>query len=165
LCPASISWFSWRRGKLEAACEKRDAQEVLAVTVHPSFKGDRTMRRIAAVSVALLAGLAQAQAPATAPATKSGDPIVQSRMQQRDANATYNATVAEARKQRDAKINAAGEAAVKDAKASGKDPLVARRDARSKARRESQADFDAAVAAARKERDAARAQAAATRKQ
>lgn len=126
------------------------------------------MKILAAVSVALLAllaGSAQAQAPATVPATKSGDPIVQSRMKTRDANATFNEAVAEARRQRDAKINAAGEAAVKEAKASGRDPLVARRDARSKARRESQADFDAAVAAARKERDAARAQAAAIRKQ
>ena len=79
----------------------------------------------------LLSGAAQAQA--TAAPAKSTDPIVQMRSETRDANAAYSAARREARKEREVKVLAAEEAAVKQAQASGKDPLVARRVARKQA--------------------------------
>ncbi|MGB2817585.1 MAG: hypothetical protein WBC37_10235, partial [Burkholderiaceae bacterium] len=101
-----------------------------------------------------------AQAPAAKAGTTSTDPIVQSRMARRDADAAFNKAQAAARKERDDKVNAAVEAALKDPKNAGKDPLVLRRQTRDQARAATRADFDAAIKAARTERDAARAAAA-----
>ena len=83
-------------------------------------------------------------------------------MKTRDANEVYRQAVATANKERDAKVRAAVDSAVKDAEKTGRDPIVARRNATTEARRATRADFDAAVSAARKERSAARAAAAAT---
>jgi len=52
------------------------------------------------------------------------------------------------------------EAALKDPKNAGKDKQVLRRETRTQARAATRADFDAAMKAARTERDAARAAAA-----
>jgi hypothetical protein len=144
------------------------------------------MNKITVAVVATLTALssyAQAQAPASpattaptapmaapppaakaaAPAAKSGastDPIVASRMARRDADAAFSKAEAAARKQRDDKVNAAVEAALKDPKNAGKDKQVLRRETRAQARAATRADFDAAIKAARTERDAARAAAA-----
>jgi anti-sigma-K factor RskA len=80
---------------------------------------------------------------AAAPAAASGDPIVQMRADQRAANAAYATGLIEAYKARSAKVAAAVEAAVKDADAKGKDPLVAKRDAEAKATKATQAEYDA----------------------
>ena len=138
------------------------------------------MNKITVAVIATLTALssyAQAQAPASpaptapmaapapaakaaAPATKSAastDPIVASRTARRDADAAFSNAQAAARKQRDDKVNAAVEAALKDPKNAGKDKLVLRRETRAQARAATQADYDAAIKAARTERDAARA--------
>jgi hypothetical protein len=131
------------------------------------------MNKITIATIAALAALssyAQAQAPASpaptapmaapAPAAKSAastDPIVEMRMTRRDADAAFSKAQAAARKERDDKVNAAVEAALKDPKNAGKDKLVLRRDTRAKARAATKADYDAAIKAARAERDAARA--------
>ena len=113
-------------------------------------------------ALAVMIGSVQAQTNAAR--TNSTDPVVQSRMQNRDANEVYRQAVATANKERDAKVSAAVDAAVKDAEKTGKDPIVARRNARTEARRATKPDHDAAISAARKERSAARAAAAATAK-
>jgi anti-sigma-K factor RskA len=92
--------------------------------------------------IAALSGPAFAQT-ATAPAAASNDPIVQMRADQRAANAAYATGLIEAYKARSAKVAAAVEAAVKDADARGKDPLVAKRDAAAKATKATQAEYDA----------------------
>jgi hypothetical protein len=102
---------------------------------------------------------AKAAAPAASSAA-SKDPIVASRMARRDADAAFSKAQAAARKERDDKVNAAVDAALKDPKNAGKDKMVLRRDTRAQARAATQADFDAAIKAARTERDAARAAAA-----
>ena len=113
------------------------------------------------VLLAILAGPAHAQTPAST-AAKSDDAVVQTRMKRKSASDTYSSAVAAARKERDAKVTAAVDAAVKDATATGKDPIVARRNATSAARKATKADYDAAVRAAKKERDAAYAAAGKT---
>ena len=69
----------------------------------------------------------------------------------------YKKSVATAAKERDAKVKAAGDAAAADAQKTGKDPIVARRFATSEAKKATKADYDAAVSAAKKQRDAANA--------
>lgn len=96
---------------------------------------------------------------ATAPAAPSNDPIVQSRAAQRAANGAYASALLKAYGERGAKVNAAVEAAVKDADAKGKDPLVAKRNADAKARKDTQAEYDAALKKAAGERKAALAEA------
>ena len=122
------------------------------------------MNKIVVCTVALLAilaGPAHAQTSAST-AAKSDDPVVQTRMKRKSASDTYSSAVSAARKERDAKVSAAVDAAVKDATATGKDPIVARRNATSAARKATKADYDAAVRAAKKERDAAYAAAGKT---
>ena len=106
-------------------------------------------------ALAVITGSVQAQTNAAR--TNSTDPVVQARIKTRDANEVYRQAVATANKERDAKVRAAVDSAVKDAEKTGRDPIVARRNATTEARRATKADFDAAVSAARKERTAARA--------
>lgn len=101
------------------------------------------------VAVAALGGPAFAQAPA------SSDPVVQMRMEQREANGKYAAGLLQAYADRHAKISAAVEAAVKDADAKGQDPLVAKRDAHAKATKATEAEYEARLKALKKEHDAA----------
>jgi hypothetical protein len=114
-----------------------------------------------AALLAATSGLAFAQAPAAktaAPAKSeaaaSTDPIVQQRNEEREARKIYNQKVAAARKDRDARMKPAVDKAVQEAKAQGKDPLVAKRDAEKKAREASKAEYTSAVKAAAEERDA-----------
>jgi hypothetical protein len=96
------------------------------------------------VLIAALSGPAFAQT-AAAPAAASNDPIVQMRADQRAANAAYAKGLLENYSARSAKVSAAVEAAVKDADAQGKDPLVAKRDAEAKATKATQAEYDANI--------------------
>lgn len=98
--------------------------------------------------------LAQTAAPAAAK-----DPFVQLREDQRAANAAYAAALINLYADRSQKVQAAVEAAVKDADAKGKDPLVAKRDAEAKTRKATQADYDAALKKAAAERKTAMAEA------
>jgi len=119
------------------------------------------MKQIAICAVTalmLVAGSAYAQTNAAN--TNSTDPIVQMRMKKKDANEVYKKSVAAAGKERDAKVKAAVDSAVADAGKTGKDPIVARRNATSDAKKATKADYDAAVNAAKKQRDAAYAAAA-----
>ena len=120
----------------------------------------RSSTFVFAALLAALSGLASAQAPATKPAPAKAeaaaptDPIVQQRLEEREARKIYNEKVAAARKDRDAKIKPAVDKAVQDSKAQGKDPLVAKRDAEKKAREATKAEYSATVKAAAQERDA-----------
>lgn len=100
-------------------------------------------------TTALLAFAAFAQTPAPT------DPIVQMRAEEREANAKYAGAMMEAYSERQTKVRAAVDAAVKDADAKGKDPLVAKRDAHAKATKATEAEYEAKLKALRKERDAA----------
>jgi hypothetical protein len=99
--------------------------------------------------LAAMSGSALAQAPA------SSDPIVQMRTEQRAANAKYAASLLQAYSERQSKVSAAVEAAVKDADAKGTDPLVAKRDAHAKAMKATEADYEARIKTLKAERDAA----------
>jgi len=116
---------------------------------------NKTFLMIAAL-LASLAGSVHAQA------TASTDPIVQMREQQRAANATFNQKRAALRAERNAQIATAADAAAKEATAKGTDPLVARRNATTKARSATQADFNAKMKVITQERNEARAAAAKT---
>jgi len=105
------------------------------------------------VALATLGGTVLAQS--AAPAPTYSDPVVQRRADQRAANAAYDKGVKAARAERDKKVSATVDAAVAEAKANGKDPLVARRDARARAMRETKPEFDAQVKALAAERRAA----------
>jgi hypothetical protein len=107
----------------------------------------------AMTALTLLAGSAHAQTNASS--VNSSDPVVQTRMKKKDANEVYKKSVAAAGKERDAKIKAAVDSAVADAQKTGKDPIVARRNATSEAKKMTKADYDAAVSAAKKQRDTA----------
>jgi len=98
---------------------------------------------------------AQAPAAAPAPAKAPADPVVAARGEMSDARKVYKEKVAAADKVRDAKVKAAADQAVKEAKAQGKDEAVAKREASSKAKAAAKPEHDAAVKAAAKERDAA----------
>ena len=112
----------------------------------------------AVTALTLLTGSAYAQTNAAR--TNSSDPIVQERMKKKDANEVYKKSVAAAGKERDAKVKVAVDSAVADAQKTGKDPIVARRNATSEAKKATKADYDAAVSAAKKQRDTAYAAAA-----
>ncbi len=103
------------------------------------------------VAIAALSGAAFAQAPA------SSDPVVQMRMAEREANAKYAAALLQAYAERQSKVSAAVEAAVKDADAKGKDPLVAKRDAHAKAVKATEKDYEAKLASLKAEHKAATA--------
>jgi hypothetical protein len=117
------------------------------------------MKKTPLIIAALLAALAGS---VHAQATASTDPIVQMREQQRAANATFSQKRSALRAERDAQVAAAADAAGKEATAKGRDPLVARRDATTKARSATKADFDAKMKVITQERNAARAAAAKT---
>ncbi len=108
---------------------------------------------------AVLSVTAYAQQPAAkkapAPASASTDPIVQMREAESAARRTHNANVSAARKERAAQMKPMVDAAVKRDTAKGMDPLVAQREARSKAQAATRKEFDAKVLASRTERDAA----------
>jgi hypothetical protein len=94
-------------------------------------------------------------AQGTAPAMTSKDPVVVMRAEERAAKATYKQKMSALTTEHKAAISGAGEAAAKDAKAKGSDPLVARRDAEAKAKKMSQSDYDRKVKALKTERKAA----------
>lgn len=110
-----------------------------------------------AILLAALSGPALAQTATPTAAAK--DPFVQLREDQRNANAAYALALINAYAERGKKLNAAVEAAVKDADAKGKDPLVAKRDADAKARKATQPEYDAALKKAAADRKAALADA------
>lgn len=106
---------------------------------------------------AVLSVTAYAQQPGAkkAPAATSSDPIVQMREAEAAVNKTYKDKVSAARKERAAQMKPMVDAAVKKDTANGADPLVAKRDAESKAKAATRKDYDAKVKAAKAERDAA----------
>ena len=125
-----------------------------------------------ALSLALMGGLVHAQtspatpAPAKAAATASSDPIVVMRNEQRAARNAFNEAAKPIRAERAATVKTAVDKAVAEAKASGKDPVVAGRVARRQDTEATKPDFDAkmkpiiearneAMAAAKAKRDAA----------
>jgi hypothetical protein len=120
-----------------------------------STKGHLLMKKtslcIAAV-IAALSGPVLAQGT-TAPAAKASDPVVQMRNERRSN--VFSKGRAAAQAERNTKVRAAEEAALKDPANKGKDPLVVRRDARSKAMRETKPDFDAQMKKLSDERRAA----------
>jgi hypothetical protein len=109
------------------------------------------MKKTAIPTLALLlslAGTALAQAPATpaAPAAAPAatqDPIVQMRMEKKAADEAYEKGMSALKAERQVKIDAAVDAAVKEANAKGADPLVAKREATGKVKKATQKDFDA----------------------
>lgn len=116
----------------------------------------------ATLLAAALSAPALAQTPAAAPAAPaaaSNDPIVQGRAIKREANKAFAMALLKAHSERSAKVNAAIEAAIKEADEKGKDPLVAKRDAEAKANKATQAEWDAAVKKASAERKVAVAEA------
>jgi hypothetical protein len=100
-----------------------------------------------------------AAARTAAPAAASNDPVVQARAAQREANRVYAMALIRAYADSSAKVNAAVEAAIKDADEKGKDPLVAKRDADAEARKATQAEYDAQLKKAAADRKAALAEA------
>jgi len=114
-----------------------------------------TLLITALLSVLSVSAYAQQPAAKKAPAATSSDPIVQMREEEAAVRRTHNAKVSALRKERAAEMQPMIDAAVKRDTAKGMDPLVAQRDARSKARAATKKEFDAKVNASRAERDAA----------
>jgi len=115
------------------------------------------MKKISIAALALLAGLngvALAQAPASAPSATQ-DPIVQTRTDKRAADTVYKNGMKAAKAERKAKVDAAVEAAVNEAKGKGADPLVAARDAKGKANKATKKEYDDKKKALAAERKAA----------
>lgn len=106
-----------------------------------------------ALSLALIGGLVHAQtspatpAPAKAAAMTSSDPIVVMRTEQRAARNAFNEAAKTIRAERAATVKVAVDKAVAEAKASGKDPIVARRVANRQAMQATKPDFDAKMKA------------------
>ena len=122
------------------------------------------MKKSALIIVSLLTALAgsvHAQAPAAAPAAvpvpASPDPIVQMRAEQRVADKAFSEKKKALNSERDAKVKAAGQAAMADAKAKGKDPLVVQREAESKVKASTKVDHDAKIKVLKKEHSEATA--------
>ena len=114
------------------------------------------MKKFVAITyIAAVLGGAAIAPSAIAQAPASADPIVQMRAEQREANAKYAANLLLAYSERQSKVSAAVEAAVKDADAKGKDPLVAKRDAHAKAMKATEAEYEAKLKTLKKERDTA----------
>jgi hypothetical protein len=86
--------------------------------------------------------------PALAQGTTSSDPIVQARAAEREASGVYAGKLMKAWGERQTKISAAADEATKKAAETGKDPLVAKRDAIAKAEKATKPEYDAAVKAA-----------------
>jgi Holliday junction resolvase RusA-like endonuclease len=106
-----------------------------------------------ALSLALMGGLVHAQtspatpAPAKAAAMASSDPIVVMRTEQRAARNAFNEAAKTIRAERAATVKVAVDKAVAEAKASGKDPIIARRVANRQAMQATKPDFDAKMKA------------------
>lgn len=106
-----------------------------------------------ALSIALMGGLVHAQtspatpAPAKAAVTASSDPIVVMRNEQRAARNAFNEAAKPIRAERAATVKEAVDKAVAEAKASGKDPIIAGRVARKQAMQATKPDFDAKMKA------------------
>ena len=106
-----------------------------------------------ALSLALMGGLVHAQtspatpAPAKAAAMASSDPIVVMRTEQRAARNAFNEAARTIRAERAATVKVAVDKAVAEAKASGKDPIIARRVANRQAMQATKPDFDAKMKA------------------
>ncbi len=106
-----------------------------------------------ALSLALMGGLVHAQtspatpAPAKAAAMASSDPIVVMRTEQRAARNAFNEAARTIRAERAATVKVAVDKAVAEAKASGKDPIIARRVANRQAMQATKPDFDARMKA------------------
>jgi colicin import membrane protein len=128
----------------------------------------------AVAALALVSGAAQSQtstpaaaaAPAKMAATASTDPVVVMRAEQRAARTAFNDATRPLRAERAAAVKAAEDKAMAEARAAGKDPLVARRNANRQATEATRSDFEAkmkvhtetrrsALAAATAKRDAA----------
>ncbi len=92
-----------------------------------------------------ISGSALAQATATPAAAASTDPIVQMRTEQRAVNSTFTQKYMEVYAERNNKINELVAATMKTIEGTDKDPFVAHRDAEAKAKKATQADFDAKV--------------------
>ncbi len=115
------------------------------------------MNKTSIIFVALLAALggpALAQGTA-APAAKSSDATVQMRDERRAANEAFNKGRDAAQAERNAKVRAAVDDAMKDPGAKGKDPLVVQREARSRAMKQTKPEFDARIKQLTAERRAA----------
>jgi len=106
-----------------------------------------------ALSFALIGGLVHAQtspaaaAPAKATAMTSSDPIVVMRTEQRAARNAFNEAAKTIRAERAATVKVAVDKAVAEAKASGQDPIVARRVANRQAMQATKPEFDAKMKA------------------
>ena len=106
-----------------------------------------------ALSLALMGGLVHAQtspatpAPAKAAAMASSDPIVVMRTEQRAARNAFNEAARTIRAERAATVKVAVDKAVAEAKASGKDQIVARRVVNRQAMQATNPDFDARMKA------------------
>lgn len=122
-----------------------------------------------ALSLALMGGLVHAQtspavpAPAKAAATASSDPVVVLRNEQRAARNAFNEAARTIRAERAATVKAAVDKAVAEARASGKDPVVAGRVANRQAMQATKPDFDAKMKAITETRREAMAAAKAKR--
>ena len=92
-----------------------------------------------------IGGPAFAQAATAPAATTSTDPIVQMRSEQRAVNSAFAQKYHDAYAERSNKINESVAAAMKAVEGTDKDPFVAHRDAEAKAKKATQADFDAKV--------------------
>jgi len=114
-----------------------------------------TLLITAVFSVLSVTAYAQQPAAKKAPASTSSDPIVQMREDEAAVKKTYNAKVSAAKKERAAAMKPMIDDSVKKDTAKGVDPLVAKRDAESKAKAATRADYDAKVKAAKAERDVA----------
>lgn len=122
-----------------------------------------------ALSLALMGGLVHAQttpaapAPAKAAASASTDPIVVQRNEQRAARKAFNEAAKTIRAERAATVKVAVDKAVAEARASGKDPVVAGRVANRQAMQDTKPDFDAKMKAITETRREAMAAAKAKR--
>jgi len=122
-----------------------------------------------ALSFALIGGLVHAQtspaapAPAKAAASASTDPVVVLRNEQRAARNAFNEAAKPIRAERAATVKAAVDKAQAEARASGKDPVVAGRVANRQAMQATKPDFDAKMKAITETRREAMAAAKAKR--
>jgi hypothetical protein len=104
--------------------------------------------------LAALSGPALSQGTG-ARAAESSDATVQMRAERRAADQAFNKGKAAAQAERDAKVKAAVDEALKDPSAKGKDPLVVQREARAKAMKQTKPDYDAKIKKLSAERKAA----------
>jgi hypothetical protein len=111
-------------------------------------------RLVFMVLLAALCGPALAQGTA-APAAGSSDPLVQKRAERGAADKAFNKGKAAAQAERDAKVKAAVNAALKDPGAKGKDPQVVQREARDNAMKQTKPEYDAKIKKLSAERKAA----------